>query len=434
MVREAYKDLLRWKAKSNRKPLIIQGARQVGKTWLMKTFGSTEYSQLAYFNFEQSTMLQQIFQQGFDVQSIVTSLEIAHGKRIDPNNTLIVLDEIQACKEAITALKYFHENAPEYHIVAAGSLLGVAIHNGVSFPVGKVEFLTLSPLNFHEYLMAMQADSLLNAIQANDPKILKSFGELLRHHLKQYCFLGGMPEVVYQFVANNDFTQAREIQSNIIQAYENDFSKHAPVAQLPRIRMVWQSIVGQLSKENSKFVYSLLRTGARAKDFEMAIDWLKDAGLIHKVVRISKPGIPISAYADWSDFKIYLIDVGLLAAMAGISPQTLIQGNEFFEEFKGVITEQFVCQQITSIGKLGYYWSPEGGTSEVDFVVQKDDQVVPIEVKSGLNVRSRSLRVYYDKYQPTLCIRTSMADYESQSWMTNIPLYSFLQWLGGLSA
>jgi hypothetical protein len=430
MIREAYQDLLQWKARPNRKPLIIQGARQVGKTWLMKTFGSTEYAQLAYFNFEQSTMLYQIFQQGFDVRRIITSLEIALGKSIQSENTLLVFDEIQACPEAITALKYFQENAPEYHIVAAGSLLGVAIHKGVSFPVGKVEFLSLSPLNFHEYLLAMKADSLLYAIQANDPKILKPFGDQLGQHVRQYCFLGGMPEVIFQFATNNDFFQVREIQLNIIQAYENDFSKHAPIAQLPRIRMVWQSIVGQLSKENSKFIYSVIRTGARAKDFEMAIDWLKDAGLIHKVVRISKPGIPISAYADWSDFKIYLNDVGLLAAMAGISQQSIIQGNELFEEFKGVITEQFVCQQINAKSIACYYWSPEGGTSEVDFVIQRGDWVVPIEVKSGLNVRSRSLRVYYDKYQPTRCIRTSLAAYEEQSWMTNIPLYSFSQWLG----
>lgn len=429
MIREAYQDLLQWKSKPNRKPLIIQGARQVGKTWLMKTFGNAEYAQLAYFNFEQSTTLQQIFQQGFDVCRIITSLEIAFGKSIQPENTLLVFDEIQACPEAITALKYFQENAPEYYIVAAGSLLGVAIHKGVSFPVGKVEFLSLSPLNFHEYLLAMKADSLLNAIQANDPKILKPFGDQLGQHVRQYCFLGGMPEVIFQFAANNDFFQVREIQLNIIQAYENDFSKHAPIAQLPRIRMVWQSIVGQLSKENSKFIYSVLRTGARAKDFEMAIDWLKDAGLIHKVVRISKPGIPISAYADWSDFKIYLNDVGLLAAMAGISQQSIIQGNQLFEEFKGVITEQFVCQQIKAKSISCHYWSPEGATSEVDFVIQRGDLVVPIEVKSGLNVRSRSLRVYYDKYQPTRCIRTSLAAYEEQSWMTNIPLYSFSQWL-----
>jgi predicted AAA+ superfamily ATPase len=235
--------------------------------------------------------------------------------------------------------------------------------------------------------------------------------------------------VILNFAVDRDFFKARETQQAIILAYENDFSKHAPVNQLPRIRMVWQSIVGQLAKENSKFIYSLLRTGARAKEFETAIDWLKDAGLIHKVVRISKPGMPVSAYADWSDFKIYLNDVGLLSCLAGVSQNSMLHGNDFFEEFKGVIAEQFICQQIKSQSITCYYWSPEGGTSEVDFIIQRQDQIVPIEVKSGLNVRSRSLRVYYDKYNPQMCIRTSPNDYEEQSWMTNIPLFSFLSWL-----
>ncbi len=429
MVREAYQYLLQWKVKSNRKPLIIQGARQVGKTWLMKEFGTKEYEHVAYFNFELSKELRQVFQQGFDTKTMVKSLEIILEQNIDPENTLLVFDEIQACPEAITSLKYFNENASQYQIIAAGSLLGVAIHNGVSFPVGKVEFLTLNPLNFHEYLLAMGAENLYNAIQENNPKLLTPFSNVLNDHLRQYCFLGGMPEVVFHFATNADFVAAREIQWNIIQAYENDFSKHAPIAQLPRIRMVWQSIPGQLAKENSKFIYSILRNGARAKDFEMAIDWLRDAGLIQKVVRVSKPGIPISAYADWSDFKIYLNDVGLLSAMTGISQRVLLQGNELFEEFKGVLAEQFVCQQIRSKSIDCHYWSPEGGTSEVDFVVQREDRIVPVEVKSGSNLRSRSLRVYFDKYQPAECIRTSPTDFVDQSWMKNIPLYSFLRWL-----
>ncbi len=429
MVREAYHYLLQWKVKPNRKPLIIQGARQVGKTWLMKEFGTKEFEHVAYFNFELSKELRQVFQQGFDTKTMVKSLEIILEQNIDPENTLLVFDEIQACPEAITSLKYFNENASQYQIIAAGSLLGVAIHNGVSFPVGKVEFLTLNPLNFHEYLLAMGAENLYNAIQENNPKLLTPFSNVLNDHLRQYCFLGGMPEVVFHFATNADFVAAREIQWNIIQAYENDFSKHAPIAQLPRIRMVWQSIPGQLAKENSKFIYSILRNGARAKDFEMAIDWLRDAGLIQKVVRVSKPGIPISAYADWSDFKIYLNDVGLLSAMTGISQRVLLQGNELFEEIKGVLAEQFVCQQIRSKSIDCHYWSPEGGTSEVDFVVQREDRIVPVEVKSGSNLRSRSLRVYFDKYQPAECIRTSPTDFVDQSWMKNIPLYSFLRWL-----
>ncbi len=429
MKREVYQNLLNWKLNPHRKPLIIQGARQVGKTWLMKEFGKREYTHCAYFNFEVSKELGKLFQHGFQIDEIIASLQIVWGRTIDPENTLIIFDEIQACPEAITSLKYFNENAPQFHIVAAGSLLGVAIHQGVSFPVGKVEFLTLTPLNFHEYLLAMNEEPLLDAVLARNYPLLQLFTEKLMQHVKQYCFLGGMPEVILNFAVDRDFFKARETQQAIILAYENDFSKHAPVNQLPRIRMVWQSIVGQLAKENSKFIYSLLRTGARAKEFETAIDWLKDAGLIHKVVRISKPGMPVSAYADWSDFKIYLNDVGLLACLAGVSQNSMLHGNDFFEEFKGVIAEQFICQQIKSQSISCYYWSPEGGTSEVDFIIQRQDQIVPIEVKSGLNVRSRSLRVYFDKYNPQMCIRTSPNDYEEQSWMTNIPLFSFLSWL-----
>ena len=429
MKREVYQNLLNWKLNPHRKPLIIQGARQVGKTWLMKEFGKLEYTHCAYFNFEVSKELGKLFQHGFQIDEIIASLQIVWGRTIDPENTLIIFDEIQACPEAITSLKYFNENAPQFHIVAAGSLLGVAIHQGVSFPVGKVEFLTLTPLNFHEYLLAMNEEPLLDAVLARNYPLLHLFTDKLMQHVKQYCFLGGMPEVILNFAVDRDFFKARETQQAIILAYENDFSKHAPVNQLPRIRMVWQSIVGQLAKENSKFIYSLLRTGARAKEFETAIDWLKDAGLINKVVRISKPGMPVSAYADWSDFKIYLNDVGLLACLAGVSLNSMLHGNDFFEEFKGVIAEQFICQKIKSQSISCYYWSPEGGTSEVDFIIQRQDQIVPIEVKSGLNVRSRSLRVYFDKYNPQTCIRTSPNDYEEQSWMTNIPLFSFLSWL-----
>jgi len=429
MQRQAYQFLLKWKSNPNRKPLIIQGARQVGKTWIMKEFGRREFHQTAYFNFESSPELSMIFKHGFDTKRIIASLEIHYGKRIDPINTLLVFDEIQDCPDAITSLKYFYENAPEYHVFGAGSLLGVAIHHGVSFPVGKVDFFALFPLSFYEYLDAIGADGLLNNIKNEQLDILSPFKELLTEHLKKYMFLGGMPEVVHEFIKSGDFIRARELQLNIIRAYENDFSKHAPISQLPKIRMIWQSIVGQLAKENSKFIYAILRNGARAKDFETAIDWLKDAGLIHKVVRISKAGIPITAYADWASFKIYLSDVGLLGAMSGISQKALIDGNRLFEEFKGILAEQFVCQTLINQSYIGYYWTPDGGKSEVDFVIQKQDKVVPIEVKSADNVRSRSLKVYYEKYMPTECVRTSLHDYEIQSWMKNIPLYYLEQWL-----
>lgn len=429
MIREAYKLLGDWKNKPNRKPLIIQGARQVGKTWLMKEFGRNEYGQTAYFNFESTKELQAIFNRGFDSKQILSALNIVAGFIIKPEDTLIIFDEIQACPEAITALKYFQENSPEYSIFAAGSLLGVAIHQGVSFPVGKVEFMLLHPLSFYEFLNALGKSDLLNTLQSGDERLIEIFNTQYIELLKQYYFIGGMPEAVKEFVVLKDYKKVRTIQQNILDAYENDFSKHAPIAQLPRIRMIWQSIVGQLAKENSKFIYNILRSGARAKDFELAIEWLKDAGLIHKATRISKPGLPINSYADWSDFKIYLSDVGLLCAKGGLAPEILLKENDLFIEFKGTISEQFILQQLVSQSYQAFYWNPENARSEVDFVIQKDNMVIPIEVKAATNLKSRSLRVYFDKYQPKFCIRTSLNGYQKQDWVHNIPLYGFSHWL-----
>jgi predicted AAA+ superfamily ATPase len=430
MIREAYSFLQHWKKQSNRKPLIIQGARQVGKTWLMKEFGLNEYKQTAYFNFESTPELHRIFKHGYNIQQIINALNILAGFQIQSNETLIIFDEIQACPEAITALKYFQENGPEYSIFAAGSLLGVAIHSGVSFPVGKVDFMTLYPLSFHEFLIAMGKLDLLKALKQEDFTLIEIFKNQYIELLKQYYFIGGMPEVVAHFAVNADYKKARDLQKNIINAYENDFSKHAPIAQLPRIRMVWKSIVGQLAKENSKFVYNILRTGARAKDFELAIEWLKDAGLIIISNRISKPGIPLSAYADWTSFKVYLNDVGLLCAMGDLSPEIVLNPHALFIEFKGAVSEQFILQQLVSQNHKAYYWSPVNGKSEVDFVIQKENKVIPIEVKSSENLKSRSLRVYFEKYKPDLIIRTSLAGYKQQDWMQNIPLYGFQAWIG----
>jgi uncharacterized protein len=429
MVRDAYQILINWKNKPTRKPLIIRGARQVGKTWLMREFGRKEYNKTAYFNFESTKELPFIFKQGYDTKKILSALNILAGFTIHPRETLIIFDEIQACPEAITALKYFQENSSDYSIFAAGSLLGVAIHQGVSFPVGKVEFMTLHPLNFHEFLNAMGKTALLDTVQNGDTELMELFRDQYIELLKQYYFIGGMPEVVNEFVQTNDYYKSRLIQDNILNAYENDFSKHAPIAQLPRIRLVWQSILPQLAKENSKFIYNILRTGARAKDFELAIEWLKDAGLIHIVTRISKAQLPIKVYADWSDFKIYLNDVGLLCAIAGLAPEILLNENALFVEFKGTISEQFILQQLINQSYPAFYWNPENAKSEVDFVIQKENLLIPIEVKSKENLKSRSLRVYYDKYHPAICIRTSLSGYQKQSWMQNIPLYGFQQWL-----
>ena len=431
MRRNAYNQLVAWKNNPQRKPLIIQGARQVGKTWLMKEFGRLEYTRTAYFNFETTRELQGIFKEGYDTKQILAALNILAGFQINPSDTLIILDEIQACPNAITSLKYFQENNPEYSIVAAGSLLGVAIHQGVSFPVGKVEFLTLHPLDFQEFLDAIGKSLLAEAIASGNTSLIEPFADQLIGLLKQYYFIGGMPEVVRSFAEKQDYEEVRKIQLNILLAYENDFSKHAPVSQLPRIRMVWQSILGQLAKENAKFIYSILRTGARAKEFEIAIDWLKDAGLIHKVNRIRKPGLPIRAYAVWADFKIYLHDIGLMCAMGELTPDILLKGHDLFVEFKGTLSEQFVLQQLISHGFTPFYWAPEQAKSEVDFIIQKENQIIPIEVKAAENLRSRSLRVYFDKFHPETCIRTSLSGFQKQDWMQNIPLYCFHQWLGG---
>jgi predicted AAA+ superfamily ATPase len=427
--RDIYRSLLVWKRSEGRKPLILRGARQVGKTWLMKEFGRREFERTAYFDFERTRELHSVFSKGFDIGRILSSLNILAGFEIRPETTLIVLDEIQACPDAITSLKYFREAVPSQAVVAAGSLLGVAMHRDFSFPVGNVDFMTLHPLGFSEFLRAVGDTASIQVLEKADPVLAETFHDTLVESLKRYLFIGGMPEAVSDFSVHRRFERVRDIQESILAAYENDFSKHAPASALPRIRMVWRSIVGQLAKENAKFVYSLMRTGARAKEFELALEWLKDAGLIHKVHRISKPGLPIQAYADWSDFKVYLNDTGLLCALGDIPAGVLLRDNDLFTEFKGRLTEQFVLQQLVCESVQPFYWSPDTGISEVDFVMQAGERVIPIEVKSALNLKSKSLRVYHDKYHPIRCIRTSLAGYQQQDWMENIPLYGFQDWL-----
>lgn len=429
MRRNAYASLLTWKNSIGRKPLIIQGARQVGKTYLMKQFGAEEFQHVAYFNFESHPSLAKIFERDLSPKAILGSLQLLSDEILEPEHTLIIFDEIQACPKAITALKYFHEEAPEYPILAAGSLLGVAMHRGVSFPVGKVDFLQLHPFDFIEFLQVTGHEKWIEVLLSCNWEQQAVISEQLVGLLKNYLLVGGMPEVAVSFGMNADFKQVRAIQENILQAYENDFSKHAPIAQLPRIRMVWQSIIGQLAKENSKYMYSLLRKGARAKDFELAIEWLKDAGLIHKVTRVGKSGWPIDAYAIWSDFKIYLHDCGLLGALAQLPPAIVLDDDRLFTEFKGVMAEQYALQQLISIGTPLYYWRPENAEAEVDFLLPLHGKIVPLEVKSSENVRSRSLSVYAKSYSPEMCLRTSLLPYRHQLWMENIPLYGLSGWL-----
>lgn len=427
MKRLAMQYLINWKDKKNRKPVIIKGARQVGKTWLLKEFGKRNYQQTAYVNFESTKLLKNLFVDDFDIKRIVSTIGIETGLRIDPSDTLIILDEIQEADGGITALKYFHENAPEYHVVAAGSLLGISLHKQTSFPVGKVEFINLYPLNFHEFLLTKNEQQLLQLITEKDWKMVKQFKVKYINLLKQYYYIGGMPEAVLYFSETDDYNEVRQIQNRILASYEQDFSKYAPSEIVPRIRMLWNAIPAQLAKENRKFIYSAVKKGSRAKDFELALSWLSDCGLVHKVNRITKPGIPLKAYEDFNAFKLFTVDVGLLAAMGNISVKTLLEGNLIFEEFKGAITEQYVLQQLKTIEEMVInYWSSEKSSGEIDFVLQYNEDVYPVEVKAEENLQAKSLKSFKQKYPNTTAIRTSMSDYREEDWLTNIPLYSIL--------
>ena len=401
MYRESIVSLKKWKEDKFRKPLIVRGARQVGKTWLLQEFGRTSYDKLVYVNFEETPALQNIFSNDFDIERIITVLQIQAQTTITAEDTLIVLDEIQSAERGVTSLKYFCENAPQYHIIAAGSLLGMGLHSQVSFPVGKVDFLDLRPLSFYEFLLSLNESALVDALKAKNWGVISIFTEKLKEYLRYYFYVGGMPEVVSAFVQTRDWQLVRRIQSRILNSYEGDFSKHAPNETVPRIRMVWQSIPSQLAKENKKFVYGVIREGARAKDFELAIQWLVDCGLLLKSHRVSKPGIPLAAYQEISVFKLFLHDVGLLGAMAGLDVRTIIEGDEIFTEFKGALTEQYVMQQLrlNSERYIGY-WTNERSTSEVDFVIQEEGKVIPVEVKSGENLKARSFRLFCEKYKP----------------------------------
>ncbi len=425
MERFAMQYLDNWIVKKDRKPIIIRGARQVGKTWLMKEFGKRNYKQSAYVNFESSKLLQSLFIDDFDINRIISAVQIETGLQINIENTLIIFDEIQEAEGGITALKYFYENAPNYHIVAAGSLLGVSLHKYTSFPVGKVDFLDLHPLSFSEFLIAKGKHDLLNLILNKDWKLIKSFKTKYIHLLKQYYFTGGMPEAVLMFSKTEDYNEVRQIQNRILTAYEQDFSKHAPKEIVPRIRMLWNSIPSQLAKENKKFIYSAIKKGARAKDFELALSSLIDCGLIYKTNRVVKPGIPLIAYEDFSAFKLFMVDVGLLTAMAGIDVKTLLGGSMIFEEFKGALTEQFVLQQLKTIPEIAvYYWSASKSLAELDFIVQSSGNIFAIEVKAEENLQAKSLKTFYQKYPNTKAVRTSMSNFREQDWLTNLPLYA----------
>lgn len=424
MKRDAMQKLINWKNNPARKPLIIRGARQVGKTWLAKEFGKMMYEKTAYINFEDSKVLQELFRTDFDIHRIITALQIETGIQIEANNTLIILDEIQEAEGGITSLKYFNENAPQYHIIAAGSLLGIALHTTRSFPVGKVDFMTLYPFSFEEFLLAVDQAPLLDLLKNGDVPLITTFREKYISLLRHYYYVGGMPEVVDSFRKNNNFDEVRVLQKQILAAYEQDLSKHAPTDIVPRLRMLWNSIPAQLAKKNKKFIYSLIRKGARAREYELALSWLIDYGLIYKVRRATKPSVPLKAYADDSAFKLFVLDVGLLAAMGDIDAKTLLDGNMIFNEFKGALTEQYVLQQLMcNHADLLFYWSSEGSTGEVDFLMQLRGDIIPIEVKAEENLQAKSLRSYVSNFNPSLAVRTSMSDYREEDWLVNVPLY-----------
>lgn len=433
MYRMAMENLLAWKQSRRRKPLIIEGARQVGKTWLMKEFGRQAYGDTVYINFDSNARMAELFASDLDTKRLVLGLELYAGRKIDPENALLIFDEVQEVPRALAALKYFCEDAPQYHIVCAGSLLGIALHRGTSFPVGKVDFLKLYPLSFQEFLMAIGKKQFSELLDQQDFSMITSFRETYADALKQYYFVGGMPEAVESFAENQDFNEVRQIQKRILAAYEQDFSKHAPNEVVPRLRMLWNSIPAQLAKENKKFIYGLVREGARAKDYETALLWLSDCGLVHRVSRVNAPGIPLRAYEDMKAFKLFVLDVGLLGCMTGLHQRTLLDGNALFVEFKGALTEQYVCQQLKTLADLELcYYTNDRGSCEVDFVVDTGGRVMPLEVKAETNLRAKSLKTYREKFSPELAIRTSMADYRKEDGLVNLPLYAIAQ-IGSLS-
>jgi predicted AAA+ superfamily ATPase len=424
MERSIYSSLKKWKESPTRKPLILQGARQVGKTYILKEFGAREYSEVVYINCDDNNDMQNMFVD-YDVDRIIRSLSAISGISIKPSTTLLILDEIQEVERGLASLKYFCEKAPEYHVAVAGSLLGITLHEGTSFPVGKVDMLYMYPMDFEEFLLAMGKEQLVELLRNNSWAALTPLRGMLTELLRQYYFVGGMPEAVKTYVERGDIWEVRSIHSKIIDAYRNDMSKHVPKQQVQRINMVWNSIPSQLARDNKKFIYGALRKGARANDFEIAIQWLVDSGLVHKVHRISKPVVPLKFYEDMASFKLFLLDCGLLGALSETPPEQILIGDNVFEEYKGAFTENYVLQQLKSLPRtFVYYYSNDNSTLEIDFVVQHEAHVIPIEVKAEENLRAKSLRQFVTDNSGLHGVRFSMSDYREQDWLTNVPLWA----------
>lgn len=423
MKRYAIDILVKWKESPRRKPMIIEGARQVGKTWLVKEFAATHYKNIAYVNFEEQTFLRSLFLTDYDTDRILNAISAATHVNIIPGETLIFFDEIQEADNGVAALKYLNENAGEQHVIAAGSLLGIELHRHTSFPVGKVQFMTLYPMSFFEFLDAIGEDRLTEIIRNKDWTTVNTFAPKLSEYLKQYYYVGGMPEAVLAFSEDHDWEEVRDIQNEILKSYDYDFSKHAPADVVPRIRMLWNSLPAQLSKENRKFIYGLVKEGARAREYEIALQWLFDGGLIHRVNNVTAPRLPLKSYEDKSAFKIYALDVGLLAAMSGLDSSIIVEGNRIFTEFKGALTEQYVLQELL-LSHEPYYYAKKNSQLEIDFLIQESGQIIPIEVKAEENLKARSLRQFVADNESETAYRVSMSNYRQESWLTNLPLYA----------
>ena len=407
--------------------MIVRGARQVGKTWLMKEFARKAYKNSVYIPFDNNQRMRELFDADLNVERLVMGLKLYSGENIYPEETLIIFDEVQEVPKALTSLKYFNEDAPQYQIVCAGSMLGVALHQGTSFPVGKTEFLDLCPLSFSEFMRALGKGRYVELLENGDYTMVSPFRQEYVDLLKYYYYIGGMPEVVLHFSENKDFNEAKAIQQRILNAYEQDFSKHAPHDIVPQIRMLWNSVPAQLAKENKKFIYGLIKEGARAKEYELAMLWLTDCGLIHKIHRALSPSLPLKFYEDLKSFKLFLLDVGLLSCLTGLRQNVLLDGSDLFREFKGALTEQYVLQQLMTLKSKNikpYYWTNDSGSAEVDFLIDNGSEVIPLEVKAETNLQAKSLKMFREKFNPGISIRTSMADYKKEDWLLNLPLYA----------
>lgn len=425
MNRKVYKELLKWKQSENRMPLVLCGARQVGKTWLMQEFGKNEYKNSIYLNFDSDESLCQLFEKDYDIDRILLAIQAYAGFTPEKGETLIIFDEIQEARRGLGVLKYFCENAPEYHVIVAGSLLGIALHEGTSFPVGKVNMIDVYPMDFGEFLDAMGQTSLKEIAESHDWELMKPLKDKYIGLLRQYYFTGGMPKVVAIYIQNNNLAQVRQFQKDIIRAYKEDISKHAPTKDVPRINMVLDSIPAQLVKENKKFIFGALKKGARASEFEIAIQWLVDCGIIYKINRVSAAKMPLKFYEDFSAFKLFMLDIGLMGCLSDVPAKEILFYDNMLKEYKGAFTEAFVMQQLAAQKDISiYYWSTAKSEAELDFLVQKDSSIIPIEVKAEENLKSRSLYQFVTKNPDLTALRLSMSDYIKQDWMENRPLYT----------